>query len=1302
MADPKIKYDIEAAVKGEPDAEKLARALQDVSDVLEGDLKKSAQDSAIALEALASKQRALSAFGELKVEVQGLSTNLDKQVGTVDRLGSEVEQAAVKVQTLSAAERSSRDAVEQARVELQSKRDALKSVRDETTGAARSEQSYRDAVNGLKESISQSKVEVKAREGALRDAARATTTAVNAEAALKEEYKLAISSAAKLSSELRAKNTALDQSREALRAAGMGTSNLAQQEKNLQQAVAQVQQEVKAIVPAYQQAAAASSQSTQVQAQNQRTLRDGMTSISTQLARIQQIATVALGGSYAGGLAKSLAETADGVKNLEARIKLATGEGANFQRGWAGVTKVALETNSALDETGTLFVRLAKASEEGGMKAEQAQQRAINLTRTINQSIQLSGSSSEASQAAITQLIQGLQSGVLRGEEFNSVMEQAPRLAQALANGLGVTTGELRKMAEQGVLTSATVMKALEGQSAKVAEEFNKLPPTVGRALQNLSTQWSLYVGEADKGLISSANAAKVIDALAKNLDTVVTTLTTAGKLWAAMQIARLASDFAGWATNTLTATKAIEANTAATVTNTTAQRSNAAAQTANAAAQAASTAATSANTAARSANAKAWGDIAVFANAATAAQSASTVAMGSATAVVASKTTALGLLGQGIGAVTRLLGGPVGLIVTGVMFREEIGKGIATVRDWAFSFTEAGARMKAAEQALKEQEMAQKRQAEAAREAAEAQRLLNERMAEARNRAADLSKEAVGLIAKFDKMRTDGDSAAEAIGKIGKDFDLTTVPGIRTASAVLDKLVADAKISAGEFNAAWAQALDGKDLAQFEVMARAAFKQAGQEAEQLSLKIKDAIAKGASQEVIDGLQQRLAGALAVAGRETERVGTLMDQVLRAAVKRTGLDFDNLQGKISAAARTAINDLDSVIAGLDRLKAQGINTAQVLNASISKAIDTADGQKSIDEVKVRIEQLRKVLGDKVTDGLLEQAAEKAKLLKQSTEDAMGGIQSLEEAMRKLGVTSDQAFKDTAAKSKTAFDEMVSSGKASAREMSDGFKRAAEDAIAANNGIAPSWVKAQASARGYKVEVDAAGKSTLESMKAAEKATNAVGDAARGAAGGYDQMAQSAEAAAEAAAKAAERQADEDAKKSGYTNKDNMGHYSRSAGGLDWTGVWNDLKGRGVDDETARKIASEFFGPNGESIYMSNPGQKKYRGNSMSDALGKAAAEYFRTGQDKIVKAEQEKKAAEDVKKNSGQTSPPILSSGGGSSGNGGIDRVVNIYVGASTRTYPIPTNNVGEMSLRDIAKAVLQLIEQDGRAAGVL
>lgn len=1074
MADPKIKYDIEAAVKGEADAEQLAKALRDVGDVLEGDLQKGAQDAAQALEALASKQRALENFSALRRETEQLSTSLTTAVGVVDRLGAELPQAAAQTQAFAAAEKSAGTALQQSQADLARKRDALKALREENTGAARKTDEYKAAVASLKDGIKAATVEVRAQQTAQRTAAQATAQAQGAEAALRKEYDVAIGSAARLSGELRNKNTVLAQTRETMRTLGVSTTNLAQQERNLQGAVEQVRQKVVAMAPAYQAAAAASSQSTQVQAQNQRTLREGMTSISTQLQRVQQIATVALGGSYAGGLIKDVADTADAFKNLEARIKLATGEGPLFQEAFRGVADIALRTNSALDETGTLFARLAKAGTDAGKSAQIAQRDALALTETINQTIQLSGGSADSAKAAIVQLIQGLQSGVLRGEEFNSVMEQAPRLAQAMANGLGVTTGELRKLAGQGALTAETVMGALRGQADVVAGEFSKLPPTVGRALQNLSSQWTLYVGSADSGMVSSVNAAKVISALANNLDTLVTTLQSAGKLWAAIKIAGLASDFGAWALKTLSATTAVEANTIAVGSNTVAQRGNSAAIAANAAAQAANTAATVASTAAKAANAASWASIATFAGQATRATQAATLATTAGAAAATAKTASLGLLGGALRGVTSLLGGPVGLLATVVLFNGEIKRGATAVFEWGMSFTEAGQKLKQYEQAQRDAETRQR----AATEAIKEQQAALERQAAAQEQARiktfELSKESVGLIAQFDKLRKDGDSAAEAIGKIGKDFDLSNVPGIKNAAAVLDMLVADGKLSAEQFRAAWAKALDGKDLAQFEVLARAAF--------------------------------------SGAAREGERVGQLLDATVREAVRRTGLDFEQLQGKIGAASRSALNDLDAIVGGLDRLKSQGVDTGRVLAASLTKAIDTADSQKAIDEVRARVESLRKELGNKVADGLLDQIKAKAEAVKDALDKAVPGVTSLREAMKQLGVVSDESLRNTAATSKQAYDAMATSGKASARELSEGFRRAAEEAIAANNGIAPSWVTAQAVTRGYRIEVDATGKAVVRSMKDAKKATDDVRDSARGAAGGYRDMGRAAQEA----------------------------------------------------------------------------------------------------------------------------------------------------------------------------------------------
>lgn len=934
MADPKIKYDIEAAVKGASGADELAASLKNVSDVLEGDLKQDALQASQALEALGSKQRVLDTFQQLKRESTDLSAQLTKATSTVDSLSGQLSDVSSSTQMFAVAERKAADALAESQASLVRKRDALKTVREETAQSERRTDAYRATVNGLKDGIKQATAEVSAHRTALRTAAQDTVTAQNAEAGLRKEYDLAIGSAAKLSGSVRATGQALEQTRSSMQQMGVSTSNVAQQQNTLRTAVDQVRAQVSSMAPAYQQAAAASTSSTQVQAQNQRTLREGMTSISTQLANIQKIATIAMGGSWLGTMGMDVARTADAFKNLEARVKLATGEGAGFTTSFAGVKRVALDTNTALTETGTLFARLTKASQEGGMAAEAAQQRALGLTQTINQGLQLSGGSAESANAALTQLIQGLQSGVLRGEEFNSVMEQAPRLAQALSQGLGVTTGELRKMAEAGVLTSETVMRALEGQADVVQKEFEKLPPTVGRALQNLTTQWTLYVGESDKGLLSSANAAKVIDALAGNLDVLVHTLLAAGKVWVGLNIMTWVGQFTRWATTTLTATKALEANTVAAAANAKIQGTATVANAQNTAAQAANTVATQANTAARAANAKAWSEIGLFAKGASVGQDMATAAAAKNTAAIATNAQAVTKAGV-VWRATSALFGPWGIAVALlapeiVKLGEAMGEGAAKAMGY-------GKAMKEAEDALKLADLIAKEHAETLKRQARA-------LEDVVNRSFDLTKESKSMIAAFDTLTKAGDSSAVAIDKIGKDFDLSNSPGIRNASSVLDKLLADAKITVSEFDKAWADALNGQDLAKFEVMASSAFAAVGTEAKALALQIEKAVASAADPAVIQAMKQQLEGLSAAARRESERMATAMDAALRESVRRSGNSFQDLKGQISATSASAINDVEVIVKGLDRLKEQGIDTGRVLSASLSKAIDTADSK----------------------------------------------------------------------------------------------------------------------------------------------------------------------------------------------------------------------------------------------------------------------------------------------------------------------------------------------------------------------
>ena len=240
--------------------------------------------------------------------------------------------------------------------------------------------------------------------------------------------------------------------------------------------------------------------------------------------------TSAMAALGIGASATEIARTADEFKVLEARIGLVTSKSGNFTQAFEGVKKIAIETRSNLTATAELFTRVKTATDQLGY----SQERALNLTDLVNKSLIVGGGLAASNEAAIYQFNQALQSGVLRGEEFNSVMEQAPRLARALADGLGVNIGKLREMANTGQLTSSVIVKALESQSKALNDEFSKMPITIGQSIENLKTAWTLYIGEADAANGASTKVAEAIKFVAENLEVLVSTLTTVAQAYVA------------------------------------------------------------------------------------------------------------------------------------------------------------------------------------------------------------------------------------------------------------------------------------------------------------------------------------------------------------------------------------------------------------------------------------------------------------------------------------------------------------------------------------------------------------------------------------------------------------------------------------------------------------------------------------------------------------------------------------------------------------------------------------------------
>lgn len=183
---------------------------------------------------------------------------------------------------------------------------------------------------------------------------------------------------------------------------------------------------------------------------------------------------------------------------------------AGAQRVYEGLFKLAQQTGVAVSESAGSFSRFAVAAKEIGATNDQV----LRLVSGIQKAGIVAGTSAEEAGAAVMQLAQALASGVLQGDELRSLLENMPQLAQALAKELGTNIGQLRQMGAEGKLTADKVFPALLAASEKMNAEFEKMPPTMGRAFGILGTAMEDFAGRLDRALgLSQAIAAAAIKA---------------------------------------------------------------------------------------------------------------------------------------------------------------------------------------------------------------------------------------------------------------------------------------------------------------------------------------------------------------------------------------------------------------------------------------------------------------------------------------------------------------------------------------------------------------------------------------------------------------------------------------------------------------------------------------------------------------------------------------------------------------------------------------------------------------------
>ncbi|HAV5778980.1 tape measure protein [Acinetobacter baumannii] len=241
------------------------------------------------------------------------------------------------------------------------------------------------------------------------------------------------------------------------------------------------------------------------------------------------VATRQLAGYMAGLVTVSATiSKMDTYTGLQNRLKLVTNNQVELNKATEDTFRIAQKTYSAWDSVLQVYQRFSDNAKTLNLTMDDT----ARLTETVSKAVAISGASASAADAALVQFGQALASGTLRGEELNSVMEQTPALAKAIAQGMGITVGELRSVAAEGKITSQEIVKALRNVEKDVDALFAKTDITIGQSLTLLNNEITKFVGESGKGSGAAQVLAGTIQTLAGNLDVLTSAMMVGGAYW--------------------------------------------------------------------------------------------------------------------------------------------------------------------------------------------------------------------------------------------------------------------------------------------------------------------------------------------------------------------------------------------------------------------------------------------------------------------------------------------------------------------------------------------------------------------------------------------------------------------------------------------------------------------------------------------------------------------------------------------------------------------------------------------------
>ncbi|MCK3657218.1 hypothetical protein A4G18_00405 [Pasteurellaceae bacterium Pebbles2] len=261
-----------------------------------------------------------------------------------------------------------------------------------------------------------------------------------------------------------------------------------------------------------------------------------VSALSNMMARLKSLLALGIGFQTIS----VFVQMADKMKTLASQVRFVTRTTEEFNAVQKELFNISQNTRASLEATTTLYIRSARALQGYGY----SQKRVLDFTETINKAMAIGGVGAQEQSTALFQLSQALGSGRLQGDEFRAISEAAPILLDIVANYMGKTRAEVKKLASDGKLTSQILFEAISGASQKISEDFKKVPVTFGQAMTQMHNAVLKFISDFDTSSGITGMLASFVSLLATNFSLLAKTLIYATAAYAAFNIVSLAANF--------------------------------------------------------------------------------------------------------------------------------------------------------------------------------------------------------------------------------------------------------------------------------------------------------------------------------------------------------------------------------------------------------------------------------------------------------------------------------------------------------------------------------------------------------------------------------------------------------------------------------------------------------------------------------------------------------------------------------------------------------------------------------------